>query len=408
MGPWRRLLNRQKRPAFDAVPRDVPREAPVSPSPASGHEPEPEPAMRGVAAAPPAPPAPPACVPMSPMMRRLLMGDAAGAPEAPGLARGPCLSPAAAGYVPAGLPSFQCGMGSRGKALVVGIGYRGDRTVSPLPACVNDVRVMFRVLVERFGFHRNNVTVLCDETPGVGETTLYAPTRENILGGMRWLLDGAVPGESYFFFFAGHGDMVVDISGDAVETGYDQLLLPWDHMVEGVEPILDDTIFELLVRSVPLGARLTAVVDACRSGTICDLPVWYYEDGSPGSTIGNDNELLKCHSNPPRQRRQPHESAGEVVLFSGSADHQLSANMMVDCGPSSGVQPFGIMTRSFVDAVQECAEGGCVWTFGQLLDRIKLLVSERARCSVAAGVEKQVPQLTSSHYFDIYKTKFTI
>lgn len=178
---------------------------------------------------------------------------------------------------------------------------------------------------------------------------------------------------------------------------------------KGAPAILDDIIYERLVRGVPEGAKVTAIVDACRSGTMCDLPVLYGGDGGVHYRNGEQG--------PPRQRRKPYLSAGGCVLFSGSGDNQMSADMVVPShlGEDHPPEHCGIMTRSFIDAISEmCAERGPDYngvecrTYGELLDRIRVLVRERARNVLPDYMEEQEPQLSTSHAIDIWSTPFTI
>lgn len=177
---------------------------------------------------------------------------------------------------------------------------------------------------------------------------------------------------------------------------------------KGVPPILDDTIYERLVRGVPAGAKVTAIVDACRSGSVCDLPVMHVDDGVKYRASGSD---------PPRQRRSPHMAAGSFVLFSGSADHQQSVDMTIaKQGGDGEVESFGVMTKSFVDAMSEMSKSRCPdnydgvesWTYGQLFWRVKELVFERASTVLPQYIEKQEPQMSTSHKFDIWTTPFSI
>lgn len=177
---------------------------------------------------------------------------------------------------------------------------------------------------------------------------------------------------------------------------------------KGVPPILDDTIYERLVRGVPAGAKVTAIVDACRSGSVCDLPVMHGDDGVKYRASGG---------NPPRQRSSPHKGAGGFVLFSGSADDQQSIDMTIATGRGNGeVESFGVMTRSFVDAVQEMAMHRCPetydgvesWTYGQLFQRVRELVWERTSSILPHYVEKQEPQMSTSHTFDTWQAPFSI
>lgn len=180
-------------------------------------------------------------------------------------------------------------------------------------------------------------------------------------------------------------------------------------MPKGAPAILDDMIYERLVTAVPEGAKVTVLVDACRSGTMCDLPVQYKGDGSVRYRNGERR--------PPRQRLRPYLSAGGCVLFSGSGDNQMSADMVVPSPLGDGHPPehCGIMTKSFIDAVSEmCAardtdyNGIECWTYGEILERIRVLVRERARNVLPDYMEEQEPQLSTSHPIDIWSTPFTL
>jgi Caspase domain len=94
--------------------------------------------------------------------------------------------------------------------------------------------------------------------PAVGEVSCEQPTKMNIMEGMSWVVQGMQSGDLGIFFYAGHGDEVPDENGDE-QSGMDQVLLPSDF--ERCGPLLDDWIYERMVRGVPPGARLTAIVD---------------------------------------------------------------------------------------------------------------------------------------------------
>lgn len=86
---------------------------------------------------------------------------------------------------------------------------------------------------------------------------------------MRWLVEGCQPGDSLVLHFSGHGSREVDRSMDEVD-GYDEAICPVDYEHEG--KIVDDEINSTIVRPLPQGAKLHAVIDTCFSGTVLDLP----------------------------------------------------------------------------------------------------------------------------------------
>lgn len=133
------------------------------------------------------------------------------------------LSPANPGYEPKEQTPYGTRMNRR-KALLVGIGYRNHKVLEPLPGCTNDVKEMFALLTsDLFGFSLNSVKVLSDELTSLDGVKVEHPTRFNILREMKWLTDNIGQGDSVVFFFAGHGDYMEDVSGDEVETGFDQV-----------------------------------------------------------------------------------------------------------------------------------------------------------------------------------------
>jgi hypothetical protein len=95
------------------------------------------------------------------------------------------------------------------------------------------------------------------------------PTKNNITMAMHWLVLSCKPGDSLVFHFSGHGNNQMDDNGDEVD-GFDETLLPVDHRTSGV--IVDDEINATIVRPLPYGVKLHAIVDACHSGTVMDLP----------------------------------------------------------------------------------------------------------------------------------------
>lgn len=86
---------------------------------------------------------------------------------------------------------------------------------------------------------------------------------------LRWLVQGCQPGDSLVFYFSGHGSRQQDSDGDEID-GFDETLCPIDYETEG--NILDDEINATIVRPLPQDATLHAIIDACYSGTVLDLP----------------------------------------------------------------------------------------------------------------------------------------
>lgn len=95
------------------------------------------------------------------------------------------------------------------------------------------------------------------------------PTKYNIMAAMLWLVNGCKSGDSLVFYFSGHGGQQWNDTGDEIDN-YDETLLPLDHEKQG--PIVDNEINHMIVRPLIAGVKLHAIIDACHSGTVLDLP----------------------------------------------------------------------------------------------------------------------------------------
>lgn len=314
---------------------------------------------------------------------------------------------------------------------------------------MNDVRCLKYLLESKFGFGEREMLVLTDEDGGGGGGGRKGgggdwggirrglPTRKGIIDGMRWLVSGVREGDSLWFSFSGHGSQIRDTSGDE-EDGWDETILPVDWKRNGV--VVDDEIYEILVRGLPRGVRLTAVMDCCHSGTGMDLPYVHdgysagfgrLADGSGGGggmglsglmgklgglslgggklgggklggvgglAMGLAGGLLsEVVGGGKRKRRKgnvkierPDENNGEVLLFSGCRDDQTSA----DTNALSGGATTGAMTYSLIESIEHGAYSDWHrYTYRGLLKTMR-------KKMVKAGM-KQVPQFSSSHPFDL-------
>jgi uncharacterized caspase-like protein len=65
---------------------------------------------------------------------------------------------------------------------------------------------MAAFIMSKYGFQDDNILMLTDEQ----DDPDYLPTAEHITSGMYWLVYDAMPGDSLFFHFSGHGISVVD------------------------------------------------------------------------------------------------------------------------------------------------------------------------------------------------------
>ncbi|KAF5946257.1 hypothetical protein HYC85_016485 [Camellia sinensis] len=244
------------------------------------------------------------------------------------------------------------------------------------------------------------------EEEGQEETDPYRiPTKQNMRMALYWLVQGCQPGDSLLFHYSGHGSRQRNISGDEVD-GYDETLCPLDFETQGM--IVDDEINATIVRPLPYGVKLHAIIDACHSGTVLDLPFlcrmnrmgqYVWEDHRPQSGVWKGT------------------NGGEVISFSGCDDDQTSA----DTAALSKITSTGAMTFCFIQAI----ERGHATTYGSVLNSMRtairsvgndvgggvatsLLSMLLTGGSVSGGGLRQEPQLTACQAFDVYTKPFSL
>jgi len=293
------------------------------------------------------------------------------------------------------------------KALLVGICYPGG--AAPLSGCWNDARNMKQFLLER-GYEEENMLCLTDEDADDAESM---PTAENIVTGMRWLVDGAAPDDALFYFYSGHGSSVTDTDGDEAD-GQDECIVPCDASASGV--ITDDIIHALVVQPLPVGCRLTMLFDCCHSGSGADLPYMYTEAGEIKSphdkaeqmasiqhhaNANDEDALMKAVENlkfsQTFEAQLAHKitiatktSFADVIFLSGCQDEQCSADALNhDTGERSGAVTDAMI--KYLDEVDPAP------TYLELLAGIREILA--ARPGIA-----QRPQLSSSHPMDLNLT----
>ncbi|XP_023635687.1 metacaspase-2 isoform X2 [Capsella rubella] len=235
------------------------------------------------------------------------------------------------------------------RAVIVGVSYKN--TKDELKGCINDAKCMKFMLMKRFQFPESCILMLNEESD-----PLRWPTKNNITMAMHWLVLSCKPGDSLVFHFSGHGNNQTDYNDDEID-GFDETLLPMDHRTSGV--IVDDEINATIVRPLPYGVKLHAIIDACHSGTVLDLPYLCRMD-----RLGN----YEWEDHRPPSGMWKGTSGGEVFSFTGCDDDQTSA----DTPQLSGNAWTGAMTYAFIQAI----ERGHGTTYGCLLNAMRSTVHE--------------------------------
>jgi hypothetical protein len=230
-------------------------------------------------------------------------------------------------------------------AVIIGINYKN--TTDELYGCMNDAINIRNFLTSKLEY--TNFIFLTDDTR-------VKPTRINILKAIDIFVRSLKPGDHGWFHFSGHGTLVHDASRDE-ESGKDSCICPIDVARAGF--ISDDVIRSNLAALVHKGVRLYMVLDACHSGTGCDLR-YKYDDESyltsrlaplPEKYVPNDWSLQQTSY----EFKRYSKTAGEVFCISGCQDEQTSADAFL------GGQASGVVTYLLLNCLNNNSESTYKW-----------------------------------------------
>ncbi|KAJ8433923.1 hypothetical protein Cgig2_001852 [Carnegiea gigantea] len=265
------------------------------------------------------------------------------------------------------------------RALICGVTYKKQKY--KLKGTLTDVYNIKDLLMNQYHFPANAIRVLTEEND-----PHRAPTKENMEEGLRWLVKGCRPGDSLVFYFSGHGLRQPDFDNDEVD-GFDETLCPVDFKTKGL--ILDNDINAMIVRPLPKGVTLHAIIDACYSGTILDLEHLYslkerrWLDNRPPSGAN------KC------------TSGGRAICFSACRDDQMAT----DTSAFSQKGMSGVMTHCFIQAVLKKPR----LTYFELLSSVQenIMKTFESRCLSSKLMDKLLHRKLSQACFSFFRSHIT-
>lgn len=238
-------------------------------------------------------------------------------------------------------------------ALLVGINYFGQR--GELNGCINNVNSIKEVLISKFGYLEDNITMLTDDQEDVDKQ----PNAVNIMQNLYNLIaktHGNV--EEIWFHYSGHGTYIKDRSGDEAD-GNDECLCPVDYTYSGL--LRDDDLRDIVKQMNPK-CHGTFIMDCCHSGSMLDLKYQFL--GSKKLSVVNQKAVA---------------IEAPVLMLSGCRDDQTSADAYID-GKNQGAMTAALLfSLKRLDYSVPC-----------------LLLLKEMRRYLRYNCYPQIPQLSSS------------
>ena len=186
------------------------------------------------------------------------------------------------------------------KAVLVGINYIRNPSIR-LNGCLNDVDNTSKILMSKYGYTSNNITILRDDS----KNNALLPTRANIIAALQKLVSESNKCSEIWFQYSGHGSQIRDTDRDEADR-LDEVIVPMDYLQSGM--ISDDLVYFIVKNSA---CRTVLLFDSCHSGSMCDLQ-WSYEYRNKGFTYNKTSNKVITNPN--------------VICLSGCKDSQTAAD----------------------------------------------------------------------------------
>ncbi|KAL1690593.1 caspase domain-containing protein [Schizophyllum commune] len=153
----------------------------------------------------------------------------------------------------------------RKRALLIGISYRERDQSWWLRGTHSDVKRLRRLLIRRYGFRAQDITVMVDRE---GARKDLWPTENNIRRELSRLTKDCALRDRFVLLYAGHAGQKPELFKHSEADGFDEFIVPCD--ADDMEDQTQD-LYKDLIKPLKPRSRFIAIIDACHSGTLLDL-----------------------------------------------------------------------------------------------------------------------------------------
>jgi hypothetical protein len=237
---------------------------------------------------------------------------------------------------------------------------QGQDVDNDLAGCVNDANSMRDLLTAKFNVPADHVKVLTDAQANA----------DGFVGGVKWLLETAKPGDQIVFSYSGHGARLDD---PAAEGGKQSVIVLSDlQLVPG-------TIFKAVSRKLSEGGvNSTFIFDSCFSGGMSRTPGGEFKvrrkslgDLKSGTIV----DAVKSKDFVSVKKRGQQDGKGQFVFLFAGKDDQPTIDITLKDQPAHG-----LFTMLFLDSMQDNPAVPVKDLFGTLnalLDEINKAIKEK-------------------------------
>ena len=251
---------------------------------------------------------------------------------------------------------------------------------SKLLGAVNDAVKMQALLVSKFGFDKQNTTLMTDRNA----------TRANILQAFEDYRAKASAGDLFVFHNSSHGTLWPDIMSE-IQDETEQILVPeyyerainWDNALVPVDAdqktsgkpwgnlILDDELFEIFSSFTEKGIRVVVIIDACNSGSLARgaKPTARTRNLPLNKVFGVEKfeDIKFSFPTPPKLAKRTTSMNGLYLVLAAAKDNEYALDI-----PSG--EPMGLFTKNLIEILN--LPNAKDLSYRQLMDTLSPRVSD--------------------------------
>jgi len=222
----------------------------------------------------------------------------------------------------------------KNKALLVGINKYPDPR-NELRGCVNDILDMSHFISEENKVYAKE---------NIKRLTNQQATKKAIVVQIKWLLEGAQPGDSLLFHYSGHGAQAPTNNQKIEKDGLDEIICPYDYDGSN-ETALSDKEFAQLFAGIPQGVHFVWISDSCHAEDLSRDPYLgvekqyrYFYGIKPFEAVFDDlnndftNPIIKPFNGALLSACASHELSADAYInnrFNGAFTYYLIKNLML-------------------------------------------------------------------------------
>ena len=221
----------------------------------------------------------------------------------------------------------------KNKALLVGINQYPNPNNS-LRGCVNDILDMEHFIAETHKVYaKENIKKLTDKEA----------TKQGIIHQIKWLLEGAAPGDQLLFHYSGHGAQAATLFPHLESDGLDEIICPYDFDGSSATAFRDKE-FAYLFANIPRGVHFVWISDSCHAEDLSRDPVSsetlryrYFNTPHPvsadptGSLLANKAPVLTPLNGALLSACGSNQLSADAIInnrFNGAFTHYLIENLI--------------------------------------------------------------------------------